>query len=164
MNRRPFLALVGGGLAAGGAAFGWRWYRSPSLPRGMSVETLHLEREVFLHEFSAVDGWREERYVLLGAEETAIERIDQIDAVETFVRETDFEESYVLVVQNGMQSDPDLELDAIERTDSGLWVALSIDAPLLGVNDDLVTHSLLIRVTDEEGPPDDVAIEIEGYV
>ena len=44
MNRRKFLDLVTAGAGLGGGYLGWNWYNSPTIPSGMDVETLHIER------------------------------------------------------------------------------------------------------------------------
>jgi hypothetical protein len=63
-----------------------------------------------------------------------------------------------------MQSEMELVLDAISRREDGLYLDISIDSPRSGP-DDLLVHSLLVRVTDEGGGvPEDVSVDIEGYV
>lgn len=62
-----------------------------------------------------------------------------------------------------MRSEDDLELDSIERIGDGLRVAISIDKPLIPDHDDLITHTLLIRITDEKSVSDSVDVNIEGY-
>lgn len=62
-----------------------------------------------------------------------------------------------------MQSAPDLELDAVERRDDGIRAEITIDAPLSG-NDDLLTHTFLLRIADaKEGVPETVIVDIDGY-
>ena len=160
MNRRKFLAVGGLGLGTGGY-LAWNRFQSPSIPDGMTVETLYLERNVF--DPRDVFALREESYTLIADEETAASEFDDVEQVSAFSDETDFDESSILVVQNGMRSEDDLELDAIERTEDGIQVAVSIDQPLIPDHDDLITHSLLIRITDEKTVPDPIDVSIAGY-
>lgn len=104
------------------------------------------------------------RYHELIADETAAEnRIEGDESVVEFVEETDFEKSYLLVVQNVMQSARWLELDRITRTDSGLDVAVNTASPDEPYGDDATVHSLAIRVTDErQGVPDTIEVTIDG--
>jgi len=168
MNRRKFLALVTAGAGLGGGGYlGWNWYNTPTIPSGMDVETLHVERDVSANNFSR-DGeslaWEEEYHTVIEDRETADRELESIDSVTKFIEDTNFEESYIVVVQNGMQSDPDLELDTINRVENGINIEVSIDAPRVG-GDDLINHSLLIRITDsEDGLPETITVDIEGYV
>jgi hypothetical protein len=167
MKRRRFLALGGVGVGAAGGYLGLRWYRAPSVPTGMTVETKHFERDV-LTDRAARDPdfleWQAEYHEVITEREAATERVIDDESVTAFLAETTFEASYVIVVQNGMQSEMELVLDAIARRPTGLHLDISIDAPR-GGPDDLRVHSLLVRVTDEgEEPPADVSVDIEGYV
>jgi hypothetical protein len=167
MKRRAFLVFGGLGLGTAGGYLGWRWYRSPSLPDGMRVETRHVEGDVFTDDGPRGGGsleWQEEYHTVIRDTE-AIDR-ESIDdeSVVRFLDDTDFEASYLVVVQNGMQSEMELVLDAISRREDGLYLDISIDSPRSGP-DDLLVHSLLVRVTDEGGGvPEDVSVDIEGYV
>ncbi|WP_243641355.1 hypothetical protein [Natrarchaeobius halalkaliphilus] len=75
----------------------------------MTVETLYLERNVF--DPRDVFALREESYTLIADEETAASEFDDVEQVSAFSDETDFDESYILVVQNGMRSEDDLEVN-----------------------------------------------------
>ncbi|ELY32593.1 hypothetical protein C500_03679 [Natrialba magadii ATCC 43099] len=133
----------------------------------MAVETVHVERDVLAANASR-DGeplaWKEEYHTIIEDPETADSELADIGSVTEFIDNTTFDDSYIVIVQNGMQSDPDLVLDAISRLENGLNIEISIDAPRMG-GDDLITHSLLIRITDlEDGVPETITVDIEGYV
>ncbi|RQG89063.1 hypothetical protein EA462_11840 [Natrarchaeobius halalkaliphilus] len=124
----------------------------------MDVDTLYTEGNVF---GLPVLGYREQSYTIIADGETADTefRDDHPDGSD-FAEETNFEESYILVAQYGTRSEEDLVLDSIERIESGLRVAISVDKPFLIDHDDLKTHSYLIRITDKEGVPDSVDLTI----
>lgn len=167
MNRRSFLVLCGLGIGTAGGYVGWRWYHSPSIPDGMRVETRHIEGDIFTEDSSRVTEsleWQEEYQTVISDREAVDREINDDDSITPFLADTDFEDSYLIVVQNGMQSEMELVLDAISRQEDGLNLDISIDSPRSGP-DDLLIHSLLIRVTDEdEGVPEDVSVDISGYV
>lgn len=167
MQRRTFLALGGVGLGATSVYAGWTVFSSPTIPDGMEVETLYVEGDVSAEHFSRDHGHMdsgEEYATIIETEETADREMSGDESVTEFIADTDFSASYLVVVQNAMQSMPDLELDSIHRRDEGLRIDVSIDAPWSGVDDDLITHSLLIRITDDEsGAPDTVDVNIDGY-
>lgn len=168
MHRRTYLSTAGAGIGVvGGGYLGWSQYLSRSAPTELTVETLYVDRDVSSTSFSR-DGkslaWKEEYHTVIADVDTAESELADIDSLTAFVDDTDFDESYLVVVQNGMQSEPELVLDTIERRADGIEIELSIDAPR-GVDDDLVIHSLLIRVTDtRDGVPETVAVDIDGYV
>lgn len=127
----------------------------------MTVDTLYYEGNIF----DALDvfGLREESHTLITDKETAASEFRDVEQLSYFTEGTDFDESYIFIVQNGMRSEDDLELDSIERIEDGLRVAISIDKPLIPDHDDLITHTLLIRITDEKSVPDSVDASIDGY-
>lgn len=168
MNRRIVLALVGAGVSVPGGYVAWNRYRSPSLPDGMAVETLYATGNVF-GEPAPEDrdlGPREEHHRIVEDEETAADEITFDDSAIEFAEATDFDDSYLVIVQTGMQTEPDLVLETISRTDDGLHLDVAVEHPWWrGVNDDLGTHSLLVRITDEtDDVPESVSVAIEGYV
>ena len=167
MNRRGFLALCGLGIGTAGGYIGRSRYGSPSTPDGMRVETRHIEKDIFVEDSSrdaAFLGPKEEYQTVLSDRETADREIIDSESTTSFLGETDFEDSYLIVVQNGMQSEMELVLDAISRREHGLRLDVSIDSPRSGP-DDLRTHSLLVRVTDrDEAVPEEVSVDIEGYI
>jgi hypothetical protein len=167
MNRRPFLAACGLGIGAFGGCLGVGPAAAPSLPEGVRVSTTHLEADAL------ADGsdrnadfpeWKAEYHTVVADEAAAADRLVDDSPVDGFVAETNFDESVLIVVQNGMQSEMVLVLDAIERREAGLRLDVSIDAPQ-GGPDDLRIHSLLVRLTDSDRRvPESVAVDIEGYV
>lgn len=166
MKRRKYLASGGLGGALVGGYLVWNQYRSPKLPRGMTTDTLYLEQDVLTDQSSRDSdflGWKEQYHTILDDKETAARELVDVEPITGFIEETDFEESYVLVIQNGMQSRPDLVLESIRREVNGLHVKISINSPR-SVPDDLRVHSLLIRITDEKsGIPERVTVDINGY-
>lgn len=168
MNRRQVLAVIGAGVGASGGYVAWDWYRSPSLPDGMTVDTLYVRGNVFGE--PAPDGYdvgpREERHRILDDEETAASEVTFGESAMDFVEGTDFDDAYLVIVQTGMQTEPDLALEAISRTDEGIQLDVAVEHPWWrGVDDDLGTHSLLVRITDDRADvPDSVSVAIDGYV
>lgn len=167
MNRRHFLALGGLGIGTVGGYIGWRWHQSPSIPDGMRVETQHFEKDILSKNSSRESELLEarEEYHSIKANRDAVSRelIDN-DSLASFLNNTDFEESYLIVVQNRMQSDMELMIDTISRQEDGLHLDIIIDAPRSGPDDSRI-HSLLMRITDEEkGIPEEISVDIEGYV
>jgi|APHM01.1.fsa_nt_gi hypothetical protein len=166
MNRRQFLAASGVGVSVTGGAFAWRWFQSSSLPDGMTVDSWHYEADV-LADSAAEDrgplGPEEQFYTVLADREAAEQTLNT--DVTGALTETEFTQSYLLVVQTGMQSELSLELDGISRTENGLDVSVSVTSPGNGGPDDLRVHSLLVRVTDAEtGVPAEIGLDISGYV
>ncbi|OIB57838.1 hypothetical protein BBD46_13075 [Natrialba sp. SSL1] len=130
----------------------------------MTVDTLSLSRNVLESDERQVLAAREERHTVIETEAAARTEIRAIESATDFVAATTFEEAFLIVVQNGMRSDAALELQSVGRTDDGLDLQITVDNPLLPDHDDLTTHSLLVRVTDEKWRvPGDIAVAIEGY-
>ena len=166
MNRRSFLALGGLGIGAASGYFGWH-YHSLSIPDGMEVETQHFERDVLSENSSRESDflkWRHEYQTILTDRDAARRELIDSDSVTSFLDDTGFDDSYLIVVQNGMQSEMELVLDGISRQGENLQLNVTINSPQ-GGPDDLLTHSLLIRIIDEDGGvPERVSVDIEGYV
>ncbi|UTF54435.1 hypothetical protein [Natronosalvus rutilus] len=168
MNRRCVLALVGASASVPGVYVAWNWYQAPSLPDGMDVETLYVSGDVFGEPVPPdrdLD-WREERYRIIRDGETGADKITFDDSAITFVEETDFDASSLVLVQTGMQTEPKLALEEISRTGDGIHLDVTVEHPWWrGVNDDLGIHSLLVRVTDERDDAlESVSVAIEGYL
>ncbi len=167
MNRRQVLAFAGFGVGVPGGYLAWNWddSSSPRLPDGVAVETLYLTRNAF-DDRTLESGPREETRTVVADPETAAAELVDEEFVTSFVEDTDFDQSYLVVVQTGMQSEPDLALSDVERTDDGVHLDLVVDHPRgRGVDDDLATHSLLVRITDEKADvPESVTVDIDGYV
>lgn len=154
MKRRQYLATsslgllsVGGGCTAIGSGRG--------VPDGMSVETRHWAESLLKDGITARLGSGRQGPLLyetlLTGKETAAERLQQ-DAAETartFVADTDFEHSYLAVVEYfGTSSSYWLELRSLERQESGIHVVVELESPR-SRRDDLASHSLVIRITDD---------------
>ena len=164
MKRRRVLAASGGVLfsAVAGCLAGDR-----SSPDGMEVETRHWVTDILEEGLWYQRREREEsidRYHELVADETAAQRqIGEDEDVMEFIEETDFTESYLIVVQNMMQSARWLELREIQRTDRGLDIGVATASPDEPYGDDAAVHSLAIRVTDEHAdPPAELHVTIDG--
>ena len=164
MDRRTVLATSGGViLSAVAGCLDWR----RSTPDEVEVETRHwvadiLEEGIWYqrreHEES-IDGFHE----LIEDEMAAQRQISGDEDVREFVEGIDFTESYLIVVQNMMQSARWLELQGIQRTDGGLDVRVATASPDEQYGDDAAVHSLAIRVTDEQvGPPAELHVTIVG--
>lgn len=167
MNRRGFLGLCGLGVGTIGGYTVWRRSNSPSIPDGMRVETKHVEMDVLTEHSSRESEFlksQEEYSTVISGSRAANRELSDDSSIAPFRATTDFDESYLLVVQNGMQSEMELVLEAVSRQDTGLHLDISIDSPQ-GGPDDLLTHSLLVRITDEDdGVPAQVSVDIDGYV
>ncbi len=166
MKRRKYIASGGLGVTLVGGYFVWDQNRSPKLPHNMSADTLHLEQDVLTDQSSRDSdflGWKEQYHIILDDKETAAREIVDVEPITGFIEETDFEESYVLVIQNGMQSQTELVLESIRRKSYGLHVEGTINYPRSGP-DDLRIHSLLIRITDGKIEiPRKITVDINGY-
>lgn len=167
MNRRQLLALAGLGVGGPGSYLAWNRYdsSSPRLPNGVTVETRYLTWGAFADR-TLESGPREVINAVVADPQTVEAELADEASVTSFVDETDFDESFLIVVQTGMQSDPDLALSAIVRTDDGLHLDVIVDHPRWkGVDDDLTAHSLLVRITDEKAAvPETVTVDVDGYV
>lgn len=167
MNRRRFLTFCGLGIATAGGYFGWRRYHLPSIPEGMKVGTQHIEGDIFVEDSSRDSKfleWQEESQTLITKRKEVNREIIDGESISPFLNDIDFKDSYLIVVQNGMRSEMELVLDGIFQREYGFHLNVSIDSPR-GGPDDLLTHSLLIRVINEDGEvPEEISIDIKGYV
>ena len=166
MNRRQVLTLAGATIPLSGGFLGWYWLRTPgpSVPDNVDIETLYYQGDVFLE--PQMELTTDAEYYTVVRSRTAIEgNVVDDHSVQEFLEKVSFDEGYLIVVQHGMQPDPDLVLERIERTTDGLSLEVAADHPwFLGVDDALTVHSLLIRVTDHEHDvPESVALELESY-
>lgn len=137
------------------------------VPDGMTVETRHWASDVLVERIWHLRRERDEpvgsHHALIADERAARDELEGDGEVSEFVHGTDFERSYLLVVQNVMQSARWLELRRIERTGSGLDVTVVTASPDEPYGDDAVVHSLAIRVTDEGGGvPGELAVTVDG--
>jgi hypothetical protein len=162
MHRRTVLASGGVGLASlfgGCSAVGTVVDESPSVPSGMSTEELHVVDDVLPESGQRrTPGYKETVSRVFTEGEGANQDISSDEVPTSFLAETDFGESFLVVVQYGRQSATWLELDRIERTNGGLDIVVDVGEPSGGYGDDLATHSLLLRITDRRaGVPDHVS-------
>lgn len=163
MERRPFLALsVGLILPSVAGCLG-----GEQIPERMGVDTRHWVSDILedgiWHQRQERDESISRYHELIEDETAARNRIDGTEDVNEFVKETDFTESYLIVVQNIMQSARWLKLQQIERTGHGLDIAVVTASPDETYGDDAAVHSLAIRVTDEQaGAPGGVHVTVDG--
>ncbi|MFP8953976.1 hypothetical protein ACLI4Z_13565 [Natrialbaceae archaeon A-arb3/5] len=170
MNRRRLLATTP--LFALGSAGCLDRVRGPDpdLPDGMSVETVHQTRGTVLERndpFGAIpsDETPDSFQTSISDAAAAVDRLTRDDEIDALVRETAFEESYLLVVATGYwQSSYELVVTAITRTGAGLDVAIDAESPFIGPGeDDSTLHVLVLRVTDEQaGLPDVVNVAVDN--
>jgi hypothetical protein len=163
MERRPFLAASIGLILPTGAGCLSR----EQTPEGMEVDTHHwvadILEEGIWYRRQELNESVEQYHELIEDEIAAKNRIDGDEEVMEFVEKTDFTDSYLIIVQNIMQSARWLELHRIERTEQGLDIAIKTASPDEPYGDDATAHSLAIRLTDEQaGVPDDLHVTVDG--
>ena len=163
MKRRSVLTSVGIIFSTVAGCLGG----AQTLSEGMDVETRHWVADILEGGIWYQRREREEsvsRYhELIEDETTAQNRIDGDEEVREFVEETDFAESYLVAIQNMMQSARWLELRHIDRTTHGLDIVVETASPDGPYGDDAAVHSLAIRVTGERtGTPDELHVTIDG--
>lgn len=162
MNRRTIIFGLAGisGISAAGYT---SWTYLTESNTDSKGETVHIRRDVFTD--GRHDGgfdWKEKYHAVISDEATAKAVLSENDPIGSFVENTDFADSFLVIVQTGVQSSAALVLDTTEWVDNRLHVDVDVTYPRDG-GDDLVTHSLLIRITDEE-VPEKVTVQIEGYI
>lgn len=155
MDRRAFLVVLAAisSLTYGG----WLYKTYPA--------TVYVEGDIFIDERhgNGILEWQEQYSTVISDETTAETVLTDADPPASFVAATDFADSYLVIIQTGAQSAAELTLDTLDWADDHLHVEASIEYPDGPQGDDLVTHSLLIRITDEE-LPEEVSITIDGYI
>lgn len=172
MNRRRFLAAGGiAGTVAVAGCIDVIMRDNPTVPDGMSVTTRHTTGNVF-EERVLNPGEDITSYHLLITDLSAVQdRLAHKEPDEGpspdprdigFIEDTDYDESYIVIVKYGMSSVRHLELKAIERIDGG--IRLSVETSHQdGYNDDFADHSKLIRIFDDDaGVPEEVVAEVDG--
>ena len=163
MDRRTVLATTGGiVLSTIAGCIG-----EEQTPEGIIVDTRHWVADVLeegiWYAHQEREGSVNRSHDLIEDESAAQNKITQDEEVWEFVEETDFEDSYHIIVQNMMQSARWLELDRIERMERGLDIAVETASPDEPYGDDAAPHSLAIRVTDEQaGIPDELQVTVDG--
>lgn len=86
-------------------------------------------------------------HTVVDSEETAVKRFVRDSAASEFVEGINFDESYLLIVEYGMQSDKDLKLKKIDRKENEYLVDFGIESPR-SIGDDWIVHSYLLELTD----------------
>lgn len=138
---------------------------TPTTPDGMSVETQHRVGSHLVDDGIGPSGEKGRSYqTIIPNRSTAQDRMREEDEITEFIQETDFGQSYlVVIVGAAWPSGYWLELREVERTDRGLRMTVVVASPDEPVGDDAAVHSLAVRVTDEQGDvPEEV--EINGSV
>lgn len=170
MKRRTFLAMTGGlfFVPVGGCLDRVQTGANGMIiPDGMAVDTRHwvadILEEGIWYQRQQRDTSVNRYHTLIDGATAARDRIDAEESVTEFVVETDFSESYLIIVQNVMQSARWLALRRIERRELGLDISVTTVSPDEPYGDDASAHSLAIRITDEQtGTPDDIHVTIDG--
>ena len=81
-----------------------------------------------------------------------------------FARNTDFDTAYLLVVQTADSSTPGLVPKCYERNGVGATVTVSLTDQSGPRTDDLVTHTLVMRIDDRRTtPPSNVSVRVTGH-
>lgn len=96
---------------------------------------------------------------------TADRRLVDRDDLNGVVDGTEFERAYLLViVAAAWPSGMWLELQRIERIDTGLRVSVVVQSPDEPVGDDASVHSLVVRIIDEAvGVPDHIVFAVNQH-
>lgn len=135
---------------------------SPEVSSGMSVDSYSAMGDVLVDGLREGDHSEDYYWTIITDQSAAGKRYKDDDSVHEFIQETDFTESYLIVVQYGMQSDKDLVIESVKRRGSDVRVEYSIDTPWT-VGDDYNYHSSILRITDDElDLPDDIIVVIDG--
>lgn len=155
MRRRRFLRVSAlGVLSASGGCTALGFDRG--VPDWTTVATRHW-RSFVLEDGAASEprSGPEEPAIsaaILADRETATERLRRDSPAAEFVDGTDFERSYLAVVEYfGMSSSKELALRSLERRESAVHVTVEVKTPGKFVTADLVPHSLVVRITEENG-------------
>jgi len=136
-------------------------------PRGIAVQTLHTVGS-YLEETEVEAGSEvlSEQYTITDHETArALLAVQEHPEIADLITRTDFTRSYlVVVVAVGWSSHEWLEVDEIERIEEGIRLAIKSEYHEDEIPpDDVATHSLVVRITDEAASiPERVLIEIDG--
>ncbi len=121
----------------------------------------HVVYDVLEPRDRAAPGYKETAHRVFTERDEAMGSLASGHLPPDLLDDTDFERSFLVVVQYGRQSATWLELDRIERTDDGLDIVARVEEPSGGYGDDLAIHSLLVRITDRRaGVPDHVSATV----
>lgn len=173
MKRRRLLALSELGaltsLSGCGVGRGWCSKRralfsdAPETPDGMTVETANwsdglIDSRGRVRPFAVVVTSVAEAKEVVALLRTNREDYDPI----TFIEETNFEESYLILVEwMGSSSSDDLTLSRIERREKGVHVTTELIEAYGAKLADMSAHSLFVRVIDEqENAPERATVHV----
>lgn len=167
MKRRRYLATSCLGVVSASSGCAALTGLRTSLPDGMTIDTHHSVRPEALKdgvapEVQSVDQTPVIYETLLTDGETAFDRANTDSSAYDFIRNTDFERSYIAVVEYfGTSSSRWLELRSIERGETDVHVVAEVKTPRSGTSDDLAMHSLVVRITEEDRErPSEISAEI----
>lgn len=165
MERRAYLGATAAGFVLAGGRYA-RMLDGQGVPDGIDVATEHVV-DVLEDGLWAQQGMGNERpnhyYRLVPDESAASAELTEEASRKSFVRETEFDRSSLLVVQHMMSSERWLTLERIERIQGGLAVAVATESPAGGYVQDEGAHSLMLRITDDEGTvPTELRVSINS--
>jgi len=164
VRRRTLLSLCGLGACSVSGCAG---QDSQPTYGARGVDTRFFDDDVLTASAQRpADALREPRdeYHAIVDDETAAETTLVDDSSSTsFIDGTNFDRSYLVVVQNMMPHGLALRLDDIARQGDVVHLDISVASQPSGY-DVLEVSSLLVRVTDEdERTPDEASVTISGY-
>lgn len=166
MYRRRYLTLagIGGVVSLAGCLNQIERAIYPQTPAGMTVETATWSTSFVVNPnrewpYAVVVSTREEAATNIEYRETEFDLHPR-----TFVDQTDFEQSYLILIEyvGNTSANDSLELKRIERRDEGLHVKAKVYHPRTRVNN-VSIHSLFIRVTDDrEDTPENITVDVDN--
>ncbi len=164
MRRRTLLVLCGFGVCS---VSGCTRRDSRSTYGARSVESRFFDGDVLAasapRPAGALRESRDEYHAIVDSAATAEAILVDNGSVRSFVGDTDFDRSYLVVVQNVMPHGLALRLDDLSRRDDVVNLDVSVAGQPSGY-DVLETHSLLVRVTDgDERTPERASVTVTGY-
>lgn len=174
MKRRHLVSVTGLGVLVG--LSGCAGALGRTTPIDMAVETEHWSERVLEFQYPErpedhqnPDALKRDdnpyTIVLTDESEAKGRLLDRdytfIDETVEFIQRTDFEQSYLVVVDwRGSSSSDTLKLNRINRTEDGLYLDIRLEQPATRLSD-LSPHTLITRVTDErESIPENVSAGI----
>lgn len=165
MERRAYLGVTAAGLVLAGGRYA-TVLDGQAVPDGIDVATKHVVDDVLEDGLWAQRGADEhpvQYYHLVPDESAASAELTAEASRKSFIRETDFDRSCLLVVQYLMSSERWLTLERIKRIEDGLAVAIDTESPTGGYGTNATVHSLMIRITDDKGAvPTELRVSINS--
>lgn len=140
---------------------------TPVLPDGLTIETRHwldwVLRDGLGHHRGTSDESPEAFHTVLSTQAEAQNRIEtDTDEATEFVLATEFDQSYVIVLEALASGEAWFEATEIERTDTGIWMYVA-KKPDRATTGDVVSHSLVVRVHDETTTrPEVITVDVDG--